>query len=64
MRKLPIRFNLKAQREETSPAVKPQFKDFYKLVAECLGMTNIVIDEFDRVIKHTEKLEVSILHIL
>jgi phosphotransferase system IIB component len=57
MRARPLRFDLK----ETSPADKRLFKDFYKLVAECLGMTNIVIGDHDRVILHKENLEVAFL---
>ena len=62
MRDLPIRLNDNLKKE-TSPADKRQFKDFYKIVAKCLGMTNAVINEYDRVIQHTERLEVSILNI-
>ena len=57
MRAKPLHFDLKG----ASPTNKVLFKDFYKLVAECLGMTNIVIGDHDRVVVHTDKLEVAFL---
>jgi len=57
MRARPLRFDLK----ETSPTNKRPFKDFYKLVAECLEITNAVINDHDRVIVHTKNLEVAFL---
>ena len=56
MRDLPIQFN----RKETNPKEKILFKEFYALVAECLGIKNAVIDTHDKIIMHTEDLNVSL----
>jgi hypothetical protein len=36
-----------------------KFGKFYKLVAECLGMADIFVNEHDRIIFHSDKLDVS-----
>ena len=36
-----------------------KFSDFYKLVAECLGMKEIYVNQHDRIICHSDKLDVS-----
>jgi hypothetical protein len=36
-----------------------KFGKFYKLVAECLGLADIFVNEHDRIIFHSDKLDVS-----
>jgi len=36
-----------------------KFGDFYKLVAECLGFETAYVDQHDRIIIHSDKLQVS-----
>jgi hypothetical protein len=44
---------------ESEKTVK--FGEFYKLVAECLGMETACVNQHDRIVYHSDKLQVSLL---
>ena len=57
MRKLRTQYH---SRETNNQDNVPRFKDFYKIVAECLGMKDAVVNEHDRMIVHEVGLTVSL----
>ena len=60
IRELTVNWPKKAPESEKST----KFGDFYKLVAECLGIETAYVDQHDRIICHSDKLQVSLLNVL
>jgi hypothetical protein len=55
IRNLAVRWPLKGNALERTH----KFGDFYKLVAECMGMEDVYVNEHDRIICHSDQLNVS-----